>query len=136
MSQNGQHALPLIMMRELAENLATPVFLVDGDGSLVYYNEAAEQLLGLRYAEAGSLSAEQWGELWAAEDLDGNPLPLDARPISIAMKQGRPSHRPMILVGKDGARRTIEVTTFPLLAQANNVVGAVAIFWDRVDGAT
>jgi PAS domain-containing protein len=130
MSQNGQQPLPLIMMRELADNVATPLFLVDRDGVLVYYNEAAEVVLGLRYVEAGSLTAEEWSARWVAEDVNGRPLPADARPLAVAMRERRPSHRPMILMDAKGARRTIEVTAFPLLARADELVGAVAIFWD------
>jgi PAS domain-containing protein len=128
------HALPLIMMRELADNLATPVFLVDAHGTLVYYNEAAEKILGLRYADAGSLSAEEWGARWGAEDMNGDPLPPDARPLAMALNQQRPCHKPMLLLGSDGNRRPIEVTAFPLLAFEDEIVGAVAIFWDRGDG--
>jgi PAS domain-containing protein len=130
MSQNGQQPLPLIMMRELADNVATPLFLVDRNGVLVYYNEAAEVLLGLRFVDAGSLTADQWSARWAAEDVDGRPLPNDARPLAVAMRERRPSHRPMKLITGNGEPRTIEVTAFPLLARADEVVGAVAIFWD------
>ena len=34
--------LPLILARELASNLATPMFLLDANGMLVFYNDAAE----------------------------------------------------------------------------------------------
>ena len=130
MSQNGQQPLPLIMMRELADNLATPLFLVDKVGVLVYYNEAAERILGLRYADAGSLTADEWGARWAAERLDGSPMPAEERPIACAMRQGKPCHTPMLLITSDGVRRSIEVTAFPLLARADEIVGGVAIFWD------
>jgi hypothetical protein len=39
-------SLPLILARELASNLATPMFLVDGCGMLVFFNEAAELVIG------------------------------------------------------------------------------------------
>ncbi len=130
MSQNGQQPLPLIMMRELADNVATPLFLVDRHGVLVYYNEAAEVLLGVRFVDAGSLTAEQWSSRWAAEDVNGHPLPADARPLAVAMRERKPSHRGMKLLTGNGEHRTIEVTAFPLLARADEVVGAVAIFWD------
>jgi PAS domain S-box-containing protein len=129
MGDNGQQPLPLIMMRELADNVATPLFLVDRNGVLVYYNEAAEQLLGLRFVEAGALTADEWTARWAAEDINGEPLAPAERPTAVAMREKRPSHRPMIL-HTDGTKRTIEVTAFPLLATANEVVGGVAIFWD------
>ncbi len=133
MTQNGQQPLPLIMMRELADNVATPLFLVDRKGVLVYYNEAAEKILGVRFVDAGSLTSEQWTAKWGAEDVDGHPLAPDQRPTAVAMREKRPSHRGMIL-DTDGVKRTIEVTAFPLLASAHDVVGGVAIFWDSGAG--
>ena len=129
MTQNGQQPLPLIMMRELADNVATPLFLVDRNGVLVYYNEAAEVLLGVRFVDAGSLTADEWNRRWGAEGVDGKPLAPDQRPTAVAMREKRPSHRPMVLLTESG-KRTIEVTAFPLLARADDVVGGVAIFWD------
>ena len=132
----GEHGpydviLELVGAPNLADNVATPLFLVDREGVLVYYNEAAEVLLGLRFVDAGSLTADQWSARWAAEDVEGKPLPNDQRPIAVAMRERRPTHRPMNLFNGGGPKRTIEVTAFPLLARADEVVGAVAIFWER-----
>ena len=46
-------SLPLILARELASNLATPMFLLDAGGMLVFYNDAAAKLLGKSFAELG-----------------------------------------------------------------------------------
>jgi hypothetical protein len=48
-------AVELILMRQLASYLAMPIFLVDPDGNLLYYNEPAEYLLGRRYDETGEM---------------------------------------------------------------------------------
>ena len=45
-SGSGPRSLPLILARELAANLATPMFLIDADGQLAYCNDAAELMLG------------------------------------------------------------------------------------------
>ena len=45
-SGGGPRSLPLILSRELAANLSTPMFLIDAEGTLVYCNEAAELMLG------------------------------------------------------------------------------------------
>ena len=37
----AQRNLVLILARAFASNLATAVFLVDADGTVIYYNEAA-----------------------------------------------------------------------------------------------
>ena len=48
-----QKQLVLILAREFAQQLVTPVFISDDEGRLVFYNESAEELLGRTFAEAG-----------------------------------------------------------------------------------
>ena len=38
--------IELILFRQLAIHLLTPIFLVDERGALIFYNEPAEKLLG------------------------------------------------------------------------------------------
>ena len=47
--------IELILMRQLASHLRVPIFLVDGQGTLLFYNEPAEALLGRRFDEAGEM---------------------------------------------------------------------------------
>ena len=56
-----QRPVELILARGLMSNLTTPAFLVDPDGTLVFFNEAAGELLGLRYEEAGPMTAARVG---------------------------------------------------------------------------
>jgi PAS domain-containing protein len=44
-------------MRQAASYVAMPIFVVDPGGDLVYFNEPAEELLGLRYEEVGEMPA-------------------------------------------------------------------------------
>ena len=125
-----QKNLVLILARELAENLATPTFIADEDGKLVYYNEAAEAVLGRSYAEAGDLSPEDWAPHFSIEELDGTPLALEDLPSGIALLERRPAHRELVITGLDGVRRTIAATAIPLFARASEFVGLVAIFWE------
>jgi PAS domain-containing protein len=123
--------LALILMRELASNLATPLFIVDPEGTLVFYNEPAEAVLGRRFAEAGELKPEDWGgSMYAPRDEHGRPVPLEELPLGITLATHRPAHRRLQITGLDGIDRTIEVTSFPLFARADDFVGAVAIFWE------
>ena len=56
-------SLPLILARELASNLAMPMFLVDTRGMLVYYNDAAEIVIGKPFAELGVIDALEFGSV-------------------------------------------------------------------------
>jgi PAS domain-containing protein len=127
-----EHSLVLILARGLASSIATPMFLVDTGGTLVYYNEAAEQILGQTYAEAGVMSPEEWGTAFAPEDPDtGDKLDPQALPLTVALSERRPAHRRMAITAIDGERRLINVTAFPFFARTDEFVGAVAIFWQQ-----
>jgi PAS domain-containing protein len=128
---NGQRNLILILARDLTSRLATPAFVVDHEGTLVYFNEAAEPVLGRTYAEAGELRAGAWATDWKPTDAEGRPIPLDELPLGIAFTQGRSAHRAMRITGGDGVARDIEVTAFPLCARQDLILGAIAVFWER-----
>jgi PAS domain-containing protein len=125
-----QRNLVLILARDFASRLATAVFLVDAEGSVIYYNEAAEHLLGTRFVEGGGMPAEDWSTRFLAVDETGSPLPLEEMPLGVAIQQQRPQHGTMQIRDGEGVARRIEVTAFPLLAHAGDLVGALAIFWE------
>ena len=49
MSRRQKH-LVLILAREFASNLATPTLIADAEGTVVYFNEAAEEVVGSSFA--------------------------------------------------------------------------------------
>ncbi len=126
----AQKAVELILMRQLASCLAVPVFLVDPEGTLLYYNEPAERLLGRRYDETGEMPATEWAAMFTPTAEDGSPLPPEELPLSVALRKWHPAHRGLIIQGLDGVTRRIAVTAFPLEGQGGRRLGAVAIFWE------
>jgi PAS domain-containing protein len=129
-----QKALALIVARELAANLATPMFLIDAAGDLVFYNEAAEQIIGKPFAELGTISSIEWGEMLHLAQPDGAPLRRRDSPPGIAFMQRRPAHSTLRATAFDGVDRVLEVTAYPLFAKADEMHGVVAIFWE-IEGA-
>ena len=126
-----QRNLVMILARDLTSRLVMPAFVVDADGTLAYFNEAAEPVLGRTYAEAGELRAGEWATEWKPTDLDGMPLSLEELPLGMAFREGRPAHRAIRITGGDGVDREIEVTAFPLSPRRDQILGAVALFWER-----
>ncbi len=55
-----QKSLALIRAREVATNLSMPMVVFDPEGRIVFYNAAAETLLGDTFENAGELSGEEW----------------------------------------------------------------------------
>jgi PAS domain-containing protein len=125
-----QQEIEIILARHLVEYLALPMFIVDPDGDMLFYNEPAEAVLGSRYNETGTLPASEWSTIFQPVDQDGRQLKPEDLPLVIATLQRRPAHRSFWIRGLDGAPRQIEVTAFPLIAQAGRFLGAVAIFWE------
>lgn len=127
-----EHNLVLILARGLASSIATPVFLVDPDGTLVYYNEPAEELLGQSFPEAGELKLDQWGTMFSPRDREsGEHISPDALPLAMALQERVPVHKRLRITGLDAEDRDIAVTAFPLWARTDEFVGAVAIFWEE-----
>jgi hypothetical protein len=130
-----EHNLVLILSRGLASSIATPMFLVDREGTLVYFNEPAEPILGQTYAEAGEMARDEWSTAFAAEDPDtGDKLDPQTLPLMVALTDRIPAHRRMAITGLDGERRMISLTAIPLFARTDEFVGAAAIFWEEEKG--
>jgi PAS domain S-box-containing protein len=125
-----QKSLVLILTRELADKLASAVFVVDADGTLLFFNEAAEEILGRTFAEAGLMSLSEWTTAFFPSDPEGD-LPPEELPLVVALQERRPSHRRFRIQGLDGQERHIAVTAFPLFASRDDCVGAAAIFWEH-----
>ena len=100
-----QLPIELILVRQLAGYLATPIFVIDSDARLVYYNEAAEELLGRRFDDTTLLGQEEWLSAFAPRGVDGRPFSAGEDPLSSSLADGRERHRSMMVTGLDGLDR-------------------------------
>ena len=126
----AQREIETILARQLASYLAMPIFIVDPQGGLIFYNESAEAILGRRFAETGEMTVTELSSIFTTTDEEGQPLPADALPVVATHKEHRPSHGRFWICGLDNVRRHIEVTALPLIGQADRYLGAIAIFWE------
>jgi PAS domain-containing protein len=121
--------LVLILAREFASNLATPTFISDETGRLVFFNEAAEEIVEQTFAEMGEMPLDDWTSRFDARTLESEPLPFERRPPGIALYERRPAHERYRVTSVDGVEQDISVTSFPLFAHADEFVGVFTIFW-------
>jgi len=126
----AQQPIELILLRQLATSLVVPVFIVDERGDLVFLNEPAERLLGIRLEELDHLPFETWTTAFRPKSPDGTTVPADDLPLVRAIVDRRPAHGPLQITGSDGTERTIEITAFPLEGGRGRLIGAVAMFWE------
>lgn len=126
----SQKEIEVILARHLASYLAVPMFIVDPDGAMVYYNEPAEVMLGMRYDQAGEMPLADWSTRFVPTDESGAPFLPEALPLAIALSQRKTNNARFWIRSHDNVKRHIEVTAFPLIGQAGRYLGAVALFWE------
>jgi PAS domain S-box-containing protein len=126
----AQMPVELILFRQLATSLAVPVVIVDDQGDIVFINEAAERVLGVRLEELDALPFETWTTAFRPRDTKGGTVPAEELPLVRAVTERRPAHGPLVIFGADGVERTIEVTAFPLEGGRGRLLGGVAMFWE------
>jgi PAS domain-containing protein len=128
-AERRQKHLILILARELVSNLATPALITDEGGRVVFYNEAAEPMIGGPFAELGEMALDQLAETYSPRTLEGQPMPSEGMPGRIALDERRAAHERLRITSRDGVDRVVSVTAFPLFAHADEFVGIVVIFW-------
>ena len=129
----SQRPLELILARNLLASLTTPAFLVDGEGEIAFYNDAAGALLGRRFETTGPLPVHDWTSTFGPFDDDGNPIPFDELDLTNALRGARPAHSRFCIASASGEHRRIEASGIPIVG-AGGYRGALVVFWPEEDG--
>ena len=124
----SRHDVEVILLRRLADRLLMPIFVEDAAGRLLFYNPAAERLIGCPFAELGPVQLRDWDNAFQTTDENGSRIQPEDHPLSIARLQQKPCYGRFLYQGLDGVRRRVDTTAFPLLGQCNRHLGAVLIF--------
>lgn len=125
-----QQPIELILLKQWATYIAVPIWIMDAEGNLVFYNEPAESVLGERFDEAGEIHAADLAERFETRGLDGEPLENKELPIVIALTEHHPAHRALQARTLDGSWTEIEVSAIPIEGEAGRHLGAFAMFWE------
>lgn len=125
---------PLKDAERFAEILRTPVFIVDPDGNLLFYNEAAGKVLGRRFSETGPMAASAWTRIFVPTDESGNPLLPESLPLMIALTELRPAYGTMWIRGLDNLQRHLGVAAVPITQRGGEIGGSMAVFWELREG--
>jgi PAS domain-containing protein len=125
-------ALPIqiILIRQLAGYLGVPLFLVDPNGALLYYNEPAEAIVGMRFEETGAIPAETWTSMFQQTDEQGQAIPREELPLMLALATRRPAYKRFYIHGMNGVRRHLEVAAIPIVGLQGEFLGATSLFWE------
>ncbi len=124
---DANHPLELILARNLVSIVSLPSFLVDQDGIIVFFNDAAADIIGRRFEETGRLSREQWNAMFGPFDQAGERIPVEELPLTVALREGRPAYGRFHVRTDDGLL-PIEAGALPLTGPAG-YHGSVVVFW-------
>src|SRR5262249_13566035 len=97
--------------------------------NLVYYNDAAERMIGRSFSELGEIRSEEFGEALRLRDSDGVRIRRRDSPSGIAFFERRATHRSLTATGYDGVERAVEVTAVALFGKGDEMHGVVTVFW-------
>ncbi len=122
--------IQIILARQLASSLATPILIVDTEGTLVFYNEAAETILDQRFDETGEVPADEWTGRFAVADEARNPIAQEDRPMMMALSERKPVSRTLWMRCGHREWRHMNITAFPLIGDGGQFLGAQMIFWE------
>jgi PAS domain-containing protein len=125
----AQQPLELILARQFADSLNIAVFLVDPAGNLLFYNESAEGILGIRFSDTGSMPVEEWSSVFTPKDIHGNHLPPEGLPLVQTLSTQKPAQGSFYIESKKGQRYLITVNSFPISGKPDRYLGAMALFW-------
>ena len=131
MKETPQKPLELILARNLLTSISTPSLLVDGNGTLLFYNEAAGALLGRPFEEAGQMGAEEWVSAFGPIGDDGAPLEFDTLTLTQAIRDARPAHGRFVIRTTGGGEEAIEAAAFPIVTSEHGSTGAMIMFWPQ-----
>jgi len=126
------HEIEIILSRQLADCLTVPVFIVDPEGTLIFYNEPAEQILGKRFQDTGEMRVSDWGNLFYFHDEKGNAILPTELPLAQTINTHKPAHKTFWIKNMENKSFNISVTSIPIIGRSKEFAGALAIFWDNV----
>ncbi len=128
----AQQPVETILVRQLAGYLSVPVLLVNPTETVIFYNEPAERILGIRFEETGRISPEEADRLVEMSDDPAATAEGVVLPVLVALRERRPAHtRRWLRRRGDRVRLQVEITAFPLIGQDDALLGAVVMFWER-----
>mgnify|MGYP003650330334 CR=1 FL=1 len=125
----AQQPIELILARQFADSMSVAVFIVDPEGFLLFCNEPAEEILGIRYAETGVMAMEDWASGFTPTDSQGSPIPPEEIPLVQTLHTKMPAHGSLYIYNRNGEQVQITVTSIPVQGRPDKYLGAMAFFW-------
>jgi PAS domain-containing protein len=132
LGEDEQQPLELILARNLVSIISLAAVLVDVEGALVYYNDAAAEVIGSRFEERGRIPRAEWSAEMGPVDEQGRPVPIEQLPLTSALRDGSPGYA-RFFIRAEGGLLEIVAGALPLVGASGNN-GALVVFWPVPEG--
>lgn len=128
MTDDEGQPLELILARNLISLITLAAMLVDIEGAIVFYNDAAAEVLGARFEETGRIPWEAWRAEIGPFDAYGRRLPTDNLPVTVALTEARPGYGRFHIRSATAGLTPIEAAALPLIGSDGHH-GTLVVFW-------
>jgi PAS domain-containing protein len=129
MAERTLKSLVLIRAKHLAESVTTPMLIIDANGTIVFYNEAAGALFDVQFTDVGQLTANDWQTRFNVRDRHDQSFPLDAMPGWIKLQKERVDIGHVRLTTLAGEDKFLAACAFPLFTSQQQFDGGLVLFW-------
>jgi PAS domain-containing protein len=126
-AQAAEQPLELILARNLISLISLAAVLIDVEGAIVFFNDAAAQFFGGLFEETGSIPLVRWRAEVGPFDSAERHLPTGDLPVTRAYRDGRPGSGRFYIRGGSGLAE-VEVVALPLVGSVG-LHGAMVVFW-------
>lgn len=123
--------LGIILVKQLADSVYIPIFVVAPNGIVIFFNEPAEQIIEKRFEETGPIDLQNWCDLLDPRDIEGNKIPVEQLPISITLEKQIPDNNNFWIQKRGGEHSHVYITSFPIIDNSNVFIGAICMFWEE-----
>lgn len=123
----AEQPLELILARNLVSLIALAAVLIDANGSIIYFNDAAAEFFGGLFEETGPVPLARWRNEVGPFDENEQHLPTANLPVTRAFRDGRPGFGTFHIRGGSGLVE-VDVVALPLVGSVG-LHGAMVTFW-------
>ena len=117
-------------LQQILNALPAAVYMTDKEGTITYFNPAAEKIAG----RTPTLGEDQWCVTWRLKDQKGKPLPHHECPMAVALKEKRPVRDVWAYAERpDGSIVPFAPYPTPLFDERGELTGAVNMLVDITD---